>query len=404
LRITLVMRLTCRLIVLAAVGIGVAACSGRDAAAQTDQDATIQQVIQQADQEQAQAVANQDASGMADTATADHYQELQQLNQQLLDSGVTSISLDGIEWGPINVTGSQATATDFETWTTISSDASTLESRDENDYTLVQQNGTWLIASDAQPSGTSRSQFAAPTPRPTPQPTPGEPGATPTPGAMSRNWAGYAATGGMYSAVSGTWSIPAFSPSSSGGLNATWVGIGGINSTDLIQAGTQEQTSGTGQTLYSAWLEILPQPSQPVALVVRAGDSISVSLNEQSPGTWQVSLTNNTTGQSQQVTGQYDSSYSSAEWIEEAPSAGRGGPLPLDDFGTIAFSGASTLDGGQQVDLSQAGAQPIELDNADQQPLVTTSAIGSDGASFSVTRTSTPDSQPGNRSNGPGRG
>jgi Peptidase A4 family len=118
----------------------------------------------------------------------------------------------------------------------------------------------------------------------------------PGPVAMSRNWAGYAATGGSYTAVSGTWTVPDFSASSPTGLDATWVGIGGIDSRDLIQAGTQQQTSGAGHTQYSAWVETLPQPSRTVPLVIHAGDSISVSLSEQSRGNWLVLLTNNPNG------------------------------------------------------------------------------------------------------------
>jgi hypothetical protein len=187
-------------------------------------------------------------------------------------------------------------------------------------------------------------------------------------------------------------------------MDATWVGIGGVNSQDLIQAGTQEQTSGSGQTLYSAWVETLPQPSQPVSLVVRAGDSITVSVNEQTPGTWQITLNNNTTSQQVHTGGPYPSSHSSAEWIEEAPSAGRGGILPLDMFGTVKFEGASATTNGQSVPLAETGAQPIELQNASGQALAVTSQIGPDGRSFSVTRTDVPDAKPGGRSSRRGGG
>src|SRR5579859_422155 len=221
------------------------------------------------------------------------------------------------------------------------------------------------------------------------------------PVSMSRNWAGYAATGGSYTAVSGTWTVPEFSASSPTGLDATWVGIGGIGSRDLIQAGTQQQTSGAGHTQYSAWIETLPQPSRTVPLVIHAGDSISVSLSEQSRGNWLVSLTNNSTGQTYQDTVRYSSSNSSADWIEEAPSAGRGGVLPLDDFGTITITGASAVKNGQNISLAASGARAIQLDSATHQRLASTSAVVADGSSFSVSRTSTPDTQPGRLSTAP---
>jgi hypothetical protein len=137
---------------------------------------------------------------------------------------------------------------------------------------------------------------------------------------------------------------------------------------------------------------------------VRAGDSITVSLDEQTPGTWQVALTNNTTGQNVQVSGQYNSSHSSAEWIEEAPSAARGGILPIDNFGSVSFSGASAVMDGVQQPLSKTDPQAINLETPSGQALVVASSIGADGQSFTTTRTDVPDSQPGGRRTGPGRG
>ena len=53
-----------------------------------------------------------------------------------------------------------------------------------------------------------------------------------------------------------------------------------------------------------------------------------------------------TSGQSYQTTVQYSSSQSSAEWIEEAPASGNG-IVPLDNFGAVAFSAASTIENGR---------------------------------------------------------
>jgi Peptidase A4 family len=113
----------------------------------------------------------------------------------------------------------------------------------------------------------------------------------------SRNWAGYAATGGPFTGVAATWSVPSFSPGTAAGIDATWVGIGGVQTTDLIQAGTQEMTSGTGTTEYEAWIEMLPRASQTVPLSIYPGDQISVSINQQSSTGWLISFANATTGQ-----------------------------------------------------------------------------------------------------------
>src|SRR5205814_5232680 len=102
-----------------------------------------------------------------------------------------------------------------------------------------------------------------------------------------------------------------------------------------------------------------------------------------------ISFKNNTTGQTYQKAVRYTSSLSSAEWVEEAPS-GPSGILPLDNFGTIAFSNASATQAGNTVNLTQASAQPISLIGASGQALAVPSAIASDGASFTVARTQTP--------------
>src|SRR5690348_506484 len=65
----------------------------QQAMAQADQTAAIQQVIQRSNAEQVQAIAARDPSAMADTVTPDHYQQLQQINQDLLDSDVNGITL-----------------------------------------------------------------------------------------------------------------------------------------------------------------------------------------------------------------------------------------------------------------------------------------------------------------------
>jgi hypothetical protein len=114
----------------------------------------IQQVIQQGDDEQAQALASKDPTVMQATATAAFYQQQVQVDQDLLDSGVTAIKLTKIEWGSITVNGTSATATAWETWNTAYSDGTTDQSRDRNVYTLVQDNGAWKVSADQHPDDT----------------------------------------------------------------------------------------------------------------------------------------------------------------------------------------------------------------------------------------------------------
>lgn len=207
--------------------------------------AEIQQVIERADEQQAQAFSKQDPTLMADTATSDYYQQLLQTNQDLLDSGVTSIHLVTIEWASIDVGVGTATVTNWETWNTTYSDSSTEQSRDRNVYTLLQANGAWRIQSDIHPDQAQPTTSPS-TRRPTPVPTqlpvaPTQPGSE----ATSHNWAGNLASGARFTGVSATWSVPPFVPGSPAGADAAWVGIGGVQTTDLIQAGTQQTTSGS---------------------------------------------------------------------------------------------------------------------------------------------------------------
>jgi hypothetical protein len=364
------------------------------AAAADPAQAAIQQVIQRGDDEQAQALANNDPKVMADTSTTDFYQQQVQINQDLVSNGVTVIKLINIEWGPITVSGTSATATAWETWTTTYSDGTTEQSRDRNVYTLIQDNGAWKVSADAHPDEVTASSGGQPT-------TPSQPSQPSQPAQPSRprgqrgqssntsqNWSGYAASGGTYTAVSGTWKVPQFSANSTAGADAAWVGIGGVSGRDLIQAGTQQTVSGSGSTQYEAWVETLPQASHPVPLTVHPGDSVSVSIAQlpRAQDQWQVAFTNNTTGQAYQVTEQYTSSMSSAEWIEEAPSAARGRQMPLDNFGSVEFSATSAVKDGQQVTAAAAGAKAITMIDRSGQSLATPSGLATDGASFTVSR------------------
>jgi Peptidase A4 family len=370
-------------------------------AADQSANAAVQQVIQRSNDEQVQAIAVRDPSLMADTLTSDHYQELVQVNQDLLNSGVASIKLVRLEWGAVAVDGATATATTYETWSTTLSDGTTDQSRDRNDYSLVlDSSGAWKIKSDTHPdqgSATGRPGPSTTTP-PSVLPFPGIPDDQNT----SHNWSGYAATGGTYTSVTGTWTVPQFSADGSFGIDAAWVGIGGVRNRDLIQAGTQQTVSGSGSTQYEAWVEMLPRSSRPVPLRVHAGDSVTVSISEQSPDQWSIAFINNTSGQTYQSPQQYASSHSSAEWVEEAPSSGRGGLLPLDNFGSIPFTNGSAVKDGQTVTIAGSNARAITMLGDTNQPLAVPSSLSDDGASFTVARTEAPATTPARRGGGRG--
>lgn len=204
---------------------------------------------------------------------------------------------------------------------------------------------------------------------------------------VSANWGGYVAQGGVYTAVSGTWVVPELEYSTSQVSNATWVGIGGRASNDLIQAGVYEIADSKGAT-YQAWYELLPENATPVDLAVHPGDSISVAILEIAPDTWNIVITNNTTAQQFAKTVYYHSLHGSAEWIQELPQL-NGSLTTLSGFTPVQFTGATAIMNGQRLPLSQLNPQTINLlDQGANVALAVPSPISNDGTSFSVFRTS----------------
>jgi hypothetical protein len=195
--------------------------------------------------------------------------------------------------------------------------------------------------------------------------------------------------GGGFTSITGSWVIPQIPAQNGLTGDATWIGIGGVTGTDLIQTGTQALTNVNGSAVtYQAWYETLPGYSQPIPITVNPGDSITASITEQTQNQWTIMLRDNTNKQNFQTVVTYNSSSSSAEWVEEMPSQSNGAFIPLDNFGTIQFSNGTTAKNGQSLTVAQSGAQAMTMVNSSQQALATPSALGYDGNSFSVSRSS----------------
>ncbi len=147
-----VLLLIAAVLMLAVWGVPQALAAPNAADPTSDQVSAIESVIQKGNQEQIQAVATDNPALMQDTATASYYQlSVQNLNG-LLSSGVKSIQLVNLQWGPITLldaTTAQARTT--ETWSTTLADGSTTQTTDTNVYTLVLQNGVWKVQADVHP-------------------------------------------------------------------------------------------------------------------------------------------------------------------------------------------------------------------------------------------------------------
>jgi hypothetical protein len=155
---------------------------------------------------------------------------------------------------------------------------------------------------------------------------------------QSSNWSGYnigadypqVAIGTTFTSVTGEWTVPAATQHTKGQAedSASWIGIGGgcvtdncsVTDSTLIQAGTEQDVSASGQASYSAWWEIIPETETPVSLPVRAGNKIKVTIAKAStPGDWSIVIDNLTTGKAFSTTTAYSSSEDTVEWIEETP-------------------------------------------------------------------------------------
>jgi hypothetical protein len=209
----------------------------------------------------------------------------------------------------------------------------------------------------------------------------------------STNWSGYAVTtsAGAVSQVAGSWTVPAVSSNVSG-YSSAWVGIDGYNSSSVEQIGTDSDYVN-GSAHYYAWYEMYPAGSFNLSLTIKAGDTISASVSYTSPNQFTLSITDVTTGISTSTIQTSSSAKrSSAEWIQEAPSS-IGGVLPLANFGTISFSGATATVSGTAgpADNSWSGSTLYQINMVTKTGALedTTSPLTDSGSpppsSFSVT-------------------
>ncbi|MBV9159870.1 MAG: hypothetical protein JO019_04710, partial [Candidatus Kaiserbacteria bacterium] len=203
----------------------------------------------------------------------------------------------------------------------------------------------------------------------------------------SINWAGYAAQRGYYTGVTATWTVPAVTLEDGEHGDSQWVGIGGVSTGDLIQVGTQSYMKD-GELSYQAWYEMLPDYSTDAPLAVNAGDSVTATLSETSPGTWLIQITNNSTGGNFEKTVQYDSSHSSAEWVEEMMSNADATLRPLSRFGSVTFTNSYATDNGAQKSAGDESTRFYTMTDKAGNVITSVSPLSGDGTSFTASRSS----------------
>lgn len=173
-------------------------------------------------------------------------------------------------------------------------------------------------------------------------------------GWSSSNWSGYAVTGSGFSRVTGSWIVPTVTATKRATYSSSWIGIDGFNNSSLIQTGT-EQDWFNGSAHYNAWWEILPAAETPITTItVSPGDHFSASVTSGGGGTWTISITDTTSGQSFSTVQSYGGPGTSAEWIQEAPTVG-GRIAPLAHYGQTTFDPGTVNGASPHLVASEGG-------------------------------------------------
>jgi hypothetical protein len=202
---------------------------------------------------------------------------------------------------------------------------------------------------------------------------------------QSSNWSGYADTGSGFSTVTGKWTEPTGSCTSTESLAAFWVGIDGYSSDSVEQDGTLIECY-LDTAYYYTWWEMYPTNDiQVVGETLRPGDSISASVTR-SGSSYTLKVTDSSRSGDNISTTQSCSSCanSSAEWIAEAPS-GSAGVYPLTDYHTWSLSSATVKAGSTSGVISSFTDDEITMvdgsGNVESQP----GALNGSGNGFTAT-------------------
>src|ERR1700677_652903 len=159
----------------------------------------------------------------------------------------------------------------------------------------------------------------------------------------STNWSGYAGTTGTYTSVSASWTQPTGTCKSGDQYAAFWVGLDGYSSSTVEQTGSEVDCAGRTPHYY-AWYEMYPGPSEDYSNRVRPGDHFTATVTSLGGDKFSLQISDATQRWTRDTKATLDQTpaLSSAEAIVEAPCCTfSGGALPLTDFGTVHFTGAT---------------------------------------------------------------
>jgi hypothetical protein len=205
----------------------------------------------------------------------------------------------------------------------------------------------------------------------------------------STNWAGAVLIGSGFTSVTGSIVVP--TPQAPQGADsntqysaAAWVGIDGDTcSSAILQTGVDFTIQG-GQVSFDAWYEWFPDYSYNFdGFTLSAGDTIQMTVTTDSTSGGVATIENLSSGQSVSHSFAGESAslcQTNAEWIVEDFSEGDA-LVPLADFTTVEFSGATAQSGESTVDTT--GATIMDMRQNDR--VLTSCSAG--GSSVSCTYT-----------------
>jgi len=198
----------------------------------------------------------------------------------------------------------------------------------------------------------------------------------------SVNWSGYVVTGQTYTRVAGSWSVPTVIATPGSRYASDWVGIGGFDTGDLIQAGTTEQYVH-GHATYNAWTEILPKSETIIpGFTVHPGDAITVDVTRGTGRSWTMTVTDSTQRESFSRTVNYDSLEKSADWIHEAPEV-NGTIVDIASTTNVDFD-HGTVNGSTVIGIAGTLHEILLVGAAPRDTHATPSKLDSDEDGFAV--------------------
>lgn len=206
----------------------------------------------------------------------------------------------------------------------------------------------------------------------------------------SFNWSGYAdnnSKGNRYTAVAGSWTVPAVTCTAEDQLTSEWVGLDGFNTKTVEQDGTTSWCY-RGVAHYITWYEMYPAGSVTVGAAAKPGDHITAAVTV-SGTTYTLKVTDATTpAESFTVTKSCAATTckdASAEWIAERPAFSIG-IAPLANYHSWTLTGATATSAGVARSISGYPDDQINtIDATRAYNLATAGALNTTGNGFTTT-------------------